>query len=53
MSSPPPSALSDSGELSPGDFTDLYLAYLKNSTSDSEFERIADLEIKVRVKEGG
>lgn len=38
--------------LSPGDFTDLYLAYLRQSAMEAQFDRIADLELKVKMADG-
>ncbi|MCB1079848.1 MAG: DUF1444 family protein, partial [Verrucomicrobiae bacterium] len=38
--------------LSPGDFTDLYLAYLKQAAPNASFERLGDLELKVRMEDG-
>ncbi len=54
MPSSDPKHPSRSGKLpmSPGDFTDLYLAYLKTAVVGAELERMADLEIKVRIDGG-
>jgi len=47
-----PSSFPGGEPLSQGTFTDLYLAYLKKSATDAEFERTADLELKVRMADG-
>lgn len=43
---------SQAGEMPPGDFTRLYLAYLRKSAGGMDFERIGDLEIKARMPDG-